>query len=134
MIGKVVIEGELIALNQYIDKERGKRRGWAVASRIKKTETERCSTAFIKMIGKGLKISASQFPLNFVFRWYVPNARKDKDNIVFAKKFIFDGMVKSGLIPNDGWKEIGEFRDICYVDADNPRIEVEIYGKSEVDT
>ena len=39
---------------------------------------------------------------------------------------IQDALVKSGLLQNDGWKEIISFSDEFYVDPDNPRIEVEI--------
>lgn len=31
---------------------------------------------------------------------------RDPDNIAAAKKFILDGLVKAGIIQNDGWKQV----------------------------
>lgn len=59
--------------------------------------------------------------------WYEKNRRRDLDNISsFGRKVIQDALVKSGVLKNDGWKEIISFSDEFYVDPDNPRIEVEI--------
>jgi hypothetical protein len=41
------------------------------------------------------------------FAWFEPNRKKDPDNVDAGKKFILDGMVKAGLIPNDTQKYIG---------------------------
>lgn len=49
------------------------------------------------------------------------------DNISsFGRKVIQDALVKAGVLRNDGWKEIRGFSDRFAVDAENPRIEVEI--------
>lgn len=45
--------------------------------------------------------------INIEFLWICQNKRRDKDNIMAAQKFIFDGLVKARVIKNDGWKEIG---------------------------
>lgn len=34
-------------------------------------------------------------------KWYMPNKRKDHDNVYFGTKYILDGMKKAGLIPDD---------------------------------
>lgn len=60
--------------------------------------------------------------------WYCKNKRKDKDNIAAGIKFILDGLVKAGVIKNDGWKEINNFSHKFKVDKDNPRVEIEIKG------
>lgn len=60
------------------------------------------------------------------FTWIEPNARRDMDNIAFAKKFILDAIKKYGLIADDGQKYIAGFSDSFGVDKRNPRIEVEI--------
>lgn len=52
--------------------------------------------------------------------------RRDPDNIAAAVKFIWDGLVEAGVIPNDGWKENGGWSNHFEVDKDNPRIEVVI--------
>ena len=62
----------------------------------------------------------------FKFTWYRVNRRSDTDNIAFAKKFIMDAFVESGLIKNDGWKSVKGFIDIFEVDRANPRVEIEL--------
>src|SRR5690554_3458067 len=67
--------------------------------------------------------------LNRVFleiTWYAKDKRKDPDNIAAAVKFIWDGLVLAGVIPNDGWNENGGWINKFEVDKDNPRIEVVI--------
>ena len=60
------------------------------------------------------------------FSWYEPNSRRDLDNIAFAKKFVIDALVETGVIKSDGWKGVTGFTDSFYIDKSNPRIEVEI--------
>ncbi|KNE22465.1 Holliday junction resolvase [Virgibacillus pantothenticus] len=60
--------------------------------------------------------------LNFI--WYCKNKRKDKDNIMTGQKFIIDGLVKAGVLKNDGWAQIGDLNHSFEVDKYNPRIEV----------
>ncbi len=43
--------------------------------------------------------------------WVEKNMRWDPDNIVAGKKFILDGIVKAGLLKNDGWKSIAGFTE-----------------------
>ena len=71
---------------------------------------------------KGLKIDKAIF---ITYRFFEPNKRRDLDNIsAFAHKVIQDALVKSGIIRNDGWKEIVGFVDTFAVDKERPRIEV----------
>lgn len=59
------------------------------------------------------------------YTWYEPDRRRDMDNISsFGRKVIQDGLVKAGVLKNDGWKQIARFSDDFFVDAKNPRIEV----------
>lgn len=120
---KIVIEQELMDLNNYINAERSNR---FMASKIKKEQTAIVSNVIKKEMVAGLIIKEEHFPLDFEFHWFMKNKRKDKDNIVFAKKFLFDGMIDSGLIANDGWKEIGTFKDVVAVDKEFPRVEIKI--------
>ena len=52
--------------------------------------------------------------------------RRDKDNIAFAKKFIQDALVKEKVLENDGWAQIDSWTDAFAVDAQRPRVEVEL--------
>lgn len=58
--------------------------------------------------------------------WYCKDKKKDKDNIIAGEKFIIDGLVNAGIIPNDGWKNIGSITHEFDIDVRNPRVEVQI--------
>ena len=115
---KVIIKGELTDFNTYSDAERTHRQK---AARIKKNETYRVAVAFLPH-----RLDKPQLPINLKIKWVCKNRRKDKDNISFAKKFIFDGMQQAGYIKNDGWGEIGAWSEEFLVDKDRPRVEIEI--------
>ena len=61
-----------------------------------------------------------------IITWYEPNSRRDPDNIMAGQKFILDGMVAAGTIPNDSQKHIKGIVHRFRVDKRNPRVEVEI--------
>ena len=117
---KITLPDEFCDLNTYINAERRNR---FLASKIKKEETER---VYYLTIGKKLPIGVV-FPLIIEITWYVKDLRKDADNIAFAKKFLSDGMVMSGLLPEDSRKYVRVWRDMdIIVDKNNPRVEIEI--------
>jgi len=91
------------SLNKYINAERTNK---FMGASIKKKETEyvywMCKEQGLKPIKKKVQVD---------FYWYVVNKRKDPDNISFAKKFCMDGIVKAGVLKNDGMKEIEGFSD-----------------------
>jgi Holliday junction resolvase RusA-like endonuclease len=113
---KFTIPGELTDLNTYVQSERGNK--YSAAS-IKRTNTDICTLYAKKLppITKQVQISIT---------WYCKNAKKDPDNISFAKKYILDGLVKAGALQNDGWKQVKGFTDSFAVDNVKPRIEVEL--------
>lgn len=45
------------------------------------------------------------------FQWFKPNNRKDHDNIAFAKKFIFDGLIQAKILEDDRPKFINNLSD-----------------------
>ena len=119
---KINLSGEFTDLNTYINAERRNR---FLASKIKKEETER-----VYYLTKGKKLPTDvEFPLIIELMWYVKDLRKDADNISFAKKFIADGMVLSGLLPEDSRKYVRVWRDMdIIVDKENPRVEIVIHS------
>jgi len=58
--------------------------------------------------------------------WYCKDKRRDPDNVAAAVKFIWDGLVKAGVIENDGWKQNAGWTNRFEVDKDNPRVEIEL--------
>ena len=101
--------------------------------------TKACRTN--KYVGAQMKNKAEMLILTYIrkqkigrfngkvrlnFRWYEPNRKRDLNNICFAKKFILDALVSSGTIEADGWRCVTGFTDDFFLDAVNPRIEVDI--------
>lgn len=101
------INGRFPGLNEYSDAERTHR---MVAASMKKEYTD--------LVASGLKLlKAPKFKkVAISFEWYEPNAKRDPDNIVFAKKFILDGMVQYGMIKNDSQRYVLAFDDSWCVD------------------
>lgn len=114
----LLIEGELTALNEFINAERRNR---YIAAKIKKDETGYCQDVAEK---SELKLQETDFPCALIITWYVKNKRKDADNIAFAKKFILDGLVEAGVLPNDNRKYVQGFIDIVKEDKEHQRIEI----------
>lgn len=121
---KLTIHGTLPGLNEYTAANRTNR--YVAASMKKKVQT-----TIAAAIHECLPSVHIECPIRLAFTWYEPNKKRDKDNIAFAKKFIFDALVEGGVIPNDGWKNIDSFSDSFKVDAQNPRAEVEIMEVEE---
>ena len=115
---KLIIKGELTDLNTYINAERSNR---FMGAKIKKDNTIKVYWAC-----KEQKLKKIKIPVDMNYKWYCKNKRKDKDNISFARKFIQDGLILAGILENDGWENIYGFSDEFYIDAKNPRIEVNI--------
>ena len=116
------IQGELCDLNTYIDAERRNR---FLASKIKKSETER--VAWEAIAAKLGTFEAEDYPAVIFLTWYVKDSKKDSDNITFAKKFIADGLVEAGVLKDDSRKYVALIQDVeVAIDKENPRIEVQI--------
>lgn len=112
----LIIPGELMTLNEYIDLERTNR---FMAAKAKETETQK-----VCKILNGFDGILQSSPYDVTIFWYRKNRRSDPDNIAFAVKFIFDGMQQAGILRNDGWSEINSICHIFHVDKNNPRIEL----------
>ena len=121
---KLIIHGTLPGLNEYTVASRANR--YAAAKMKKKVQS-----IIAAAIYECLPNVHIERPVRLAFTWYEPNKKRDKDNIAFAKKFIFDALVENNVIPNDGWKNIDSFSDSFKVDAQNPRVEVEIMEVEE---
>lgn len=85
-------------LNDYIGQERIHR--MAGANMKKKYTDLVCAFAINK------KIPQFKTPVSISFEWYEANQKRDPDNIIFAKKFILDGLVNAKVIVKDSQKYI----------------------------
>lgn len=87
-------------LNEVIGENR---KHWSSGSKQKKELTELAELYARK---NGRKFTK---PVEVNFLYLEPNRMRDPDNIISAKKFILDGMVKAGMLTGDGWKQIKFF-------------------------
>ena len=114
------INERLIGLNEYITLINRNRH----AGNKRKQGIER-------MIGKCIRDQLGSIRINYPvfikYTWIEDNRRRDKDNVSFAKKFIQDAMVKEGLLENDGWREITDFKDSFIVDKGRAGVVVELF-------
>lgn len=117
---KLVIPGQLPGLNDFIFADRANRYKGAEIKRNAQKVVEYCAR-------KQLRGFRPAGPVWMKYTWYERNRKRDKDNISsFGRKVIQDGLVKAGVLKNDGWKEIEGFSDRFRIDEKHPRVEVEI--------
>lgn len=117
---KLIIPGTLPGLNQYIAAlDKSHYAGAALKKEAQRT-VEWCAKSQLRKF-------RPEGPVWMKYTWYEKNKMRDKDNISsFGRKVIQDGLVKVGVLKNDGWKHIEGFSDRFRVDEKNPRVEVEI--------
>lgn len=112
----ITVYGELPDLNTIIDKSKSH---WANYSKMKKIYTSRVARAAIG----AQKVKKADIDIIY----YCKNRRKDPDNIIGGgNKFVLDGLVKAGVIENDGWRHVNSLNCRCRLDKDNPRVEIRI--------
>src|SRR5690606_3819781 len=95
----LVVKGRFIGLNDYTLASRSNR---FQSAKIKKQQ----EALVIKAIREQKIQPITEFPLRINCIWYEKDLRRDIDNIVFAKKFIFDALVQEKIIPDDNRKII----------------------------
>jgi Holliday junction resolvase RusA-like endonuclease len=119
MSQSIFFPDQFTSLNDYISAERGNKYQAAV---IKRSETQRVQICAMQA---GLR-PVQHYPVALTFTWIRKNRRSDPDNIVAAKKYILDGLVRAGVLRDDGWDEIVRFTDIWEIDRDHPGVKVSI--------
>lgn len=115
----LTITGRLPGLNEIISANRSSK----YEAAKQKKDVEGMIMWYIREQLKGLKIDK---PVRLTHWFYEPSKRRDKDNVMAGKKFIWDALVRTGVLKNDGWNEIEDSRDFVLVDEINPRVVVEI--------
>ena len=59
-------------------------------------------------------------------KWVEPDTRRDPDNIAAATKYIMDGIVEAGVIPDDRQKYVAGIAHGWAVDKSRPRVVIDI--------
>ena len=117
----LIIPGRLPALNEMLAGARKSRGRYSAFAKVKK-DTDATIVAWIRAQGI---TPLTVLPIDIDYLWVEHNRQRDKSNVAGGgRKFIEDSLQKAGIIPNDGWKEIGDWNDRWLVDKVEPRIEV----------
>lgn len=115
---KFEIPGRLPGLNEIIDAAKQGKGRYQPYALMKEKYTE-----MITWLAKKLPTYER---VALIITWHEPDRRRDPDNIMTGQKFILDGLVQAGTIPNDGQRHIQGILHRFDVDRKNPRVEVEI--------
>ena len=126
---EITIPGELPNLNAALA---GAKRHWSSYAQIKKQQTNK-----VAWIAKG-QLTPVTPPVDLVFSWTTKDKRVDPDNISHGAKYLIDGLVNAGILPNDGRKVIRSLTHLFPEPAPRaPRVDIqliEIKGSDEADT
>lgn len=122
MANKLIIPGRLDGLNEVIEANRTNK----YAGNLIKKQNER----IVRVYARQQKLKPiDKYPLKVVIDWYEKDRRRDWDNVMSAKKFIFDGLQKAKVLKGDGQKYICQIEEHQHIDKVNPRIEIEFIYK-----
>lgn len=106
----LVIEGKMPSLNELIAKTNHNKYG---GNEFKQNIESDIKWQILKQIRE--KNIEHLLPLknmaDFEFTYIEENKKRDKDNIASSKKYLFDALVRVGVIQNDGWKWVGDFKE-----------------------
>lgn len=115
------------SMNEFIAANRSGKYQGAKMKKLYQTQVE----WDIRTQIRGLK---AKEPVHLRFNFYEENTKRDLDNISsFAHKIIQDGLVKQGVLQNDGWKNIKGYTDNFFITDENPRIDVVIIEAGDSD-
>lgn len=96
----VTFVGDLAKLNEHDAANRSNKfAGAALKKRMTEMIASQCD-----------QLEPVTHPVIVHFNWHI-SSKHDLDNIAFAKKYVLDGMVKSGKLPNDNQKWVKGFSD-----------------------
>lgn len=94
----LTINAKFPSLNEYTE---ACRRNPHLGSAMKKTYTE-----IVKLQAESQHLKRIDRPVCVTCYWTEANRRRDIDNIAFRIKFILDGLVQAGVLPDDSPKYV----------------------------
>lgn len=106
------IPGTLPTLNEYIKAERTNK---FIAAKLKK-DVQNYIAAYLPELEEPISEHVYVY-----FTWVRPDARTDKDNVAFSKKYILDAMQRGGVIGRDSWRLCTPYDKGFYVNKADPR-------------
>ena len=122
MTQELWIPGPLPGINELIGAAKGAGGTGAAYSRIKRQWGET-----VWAYAKQARLKRVYGPVDVHFVWREKNKRRDLDNICGGgQKLILDGLVKAGVLENDGWEHVASIEHRFQVDAKNPGVLVHV--------
>ena len=122
MTQELWIPGPLPGINELIGAAKGAGGTGAAYSRIKRQWGET-----VWAYAKKARLKRADGPVDMHFVWREKNKRRDLDNICGGgQKLILDGLVKAGVLENDGWEHVASIEHRFQVDPRNPGVLVYI--------
>ena len=118
---RLTIKGKLPTLNEHDGANR--------ANRYLGAKLKREATANVFWQIKAQRKRKLKGRYFYRLTWYCENERTDPDNIEFAKKYIFDGLIEAGIIENDGWKQVAG--TMSFFRIGEPRVEIQTHRADE---
>lgn len=109
----IIVPGELPAMNEILKA--------AKSNRYKYSSMKRLHTNRVAYCARG---SGTVDQADVTVIWHCKNRKKDKDNIEAGIKFVLDGLVVAGVLPNDGWRHVRDITHKFRVDKQDPRVEI----------
>lgn len=123
MTQQLWVPGPLPSLNDIIAAAKGAGGTGAAYSRMKREWTN--TVALLAKATRPKLTLVERCHLRFI--WREPHTRRDPDNLVAARKFVLDGLVMAGVLPDDGWRAIEGWTDSWVLDT-RAGVEVAIFA------
>jgi Holliday junction resolvase RusA-like endonuclease len=115
---RLTVLGRLPGLNEIIA---ASKQHYQVYAKEKKVLTHK-----VESLARAARLRTISSRCAVRFLWFEANRRRDQDNICAGQKFILDGLVAAGVLPDDGWQWISGIEHRFSIDRDNPRVEIDI--------
>jgi Holliday junction resolvase RusA-like endonuclease len=117
MTAILTIRESLPGMNDIIDQAR--------TNKYKSAEYKKVYTELVAWTARAQKIPKMD-RIDLIITWFEGNRKRDPDNIHAGVKFILDGLVQAGVIPNDNQRHVGDITHRVRTDRERTRIEVEL--------
>ena len=130
---RFVIRTKLLDLNKALSlamtalkRSKTSYRGRKGAGSYKGSMYSTAKKALTKKIGREVEQAEMENTCYTLFcEWYIPDYRKDPDNITHGLKYALDGIVAAEILLNDGFKQTGGgIVHSFFKDSKDPRLEL----------
>lgn len=128
MYNKFTIYNKFPTCNEYID---ACRTSVYKGAALKKKHTD-LTAVFTRDWLEKKRISQFNNKINIEVTWIEKNRKRDPDNVYFGIKFVLDGLVKGGLLPNDTQEYIGKISHEILVEKNSQYGVILIFKEKEI--